>query len=71
MSNDKLNPLGDHVAIEIVEQEKSKGGIYIPDKARGNQRDAQFGRVIAGRSSVRRKSKIRRMVLLRSHHSGW
>lgn len=46
MSN-KIIPNGDFVVIELLEQKKTKGGIIIPDKARGNQRDAIIGKVLA------------------------
>ncbi len=45
--SEKIIPFGDNVAIEIVDQKKSTGGIIIPDKAKSNQRDAIIGRVIA------------------------
>lgn len=45
--SEKIKPLGDNVAIEIVQQEKSAGGIIIPDKAKSNQRDAIVGKVTA------------------------
>lgn len=45
--SDKVIPLGDNVVLEIVEQQKTKGGLYIPEKARGNQRDAIVGKVLA------------------------
>ena len=44
--SEKIIPFGDNVAIEIVDQKKSTGGIIIPDKAKSNQRDAIIGRVI-------------------------
>lgn len=45
--SEKIIPLGDNVAVEIIQQEKTTGGIIIPDKAKGNQRDAIIGKVIA------------------------
>lgn len=47
MSEHKIIPSGDNVLIEMLEQDKTAGGIFIPDKAKGNQRDAQIGKVIA------------------------
>jgi co-chaperonin GroES (HSP10) len=44
--SEKIKPFGDNVAVEIVNQEKSAGGIIIPDKAKSNQRDAIVCRVI-------------------------
>lgn len=44
--SENIIPLGDNVAVEIIQQEKSTGGIIIPDKAKGNQRDAIIGKVI-------------------------
>lgn len=44
--SEKIIPLGDNVAVEIIHQDKSTGGIIIPDKAKGNQRDAIIGKVI-------------------------
>ena len=44
---DKVLPLGDYVLLQIIEQEKTAGGLFIPEKARGNMRDAQMGRVLA------------------------
>lgn len=45
--NDKIFPLGDNVLLEIIEQKMTAGGLHIPEKARGNQRDAVFGKVMA------------------------
>lgn len=45
--SEKIIPRGDYVVVEILSAEKTKGGIIIPDKARGNQRDAIIGRVLA------------------------
>ncbi len=44
--SEKITPYGDNVVIEIVDQEKTTGGIIIPDKAKSNQRDAIIGKVI-------------------------
>lgn len=44
---EKIIPTGDNVLLQIVELEKSSGGIIIPEKARTNQRDAQLGKVLA------------------------
>ncbi len=46
-AGDKIVPLGDNVVVEILNQEKTRGGIIIPDKAKSNQRDAIIGRVLA------------------------
>lgn len=45
--SEKIIPLGDNVVLEIVEQQKTRSGLYIPDKARGNQRDAILAKVRA------------------------
>jgi chaperonin GroES len=45
--SDKIYALGDNVVLEILEQEKTKAGIILPDKQRTNQRDAIIGKVIA------------------------
>lgn len=45
--NEKIIPNGDNVVLEILEQQKTKGGIIIPEKQRNNQRDAIIGKVIA------------------------
>lgn len=45
--SENIIPNGDNVAVEIVDREKSTGGIIIPDKAKSNQRDAIVGLVIA------------------------
>jgi len=45
--SEKILPSGDNVVIEIVEQEKTAGGIYIPEKQRNTQRDAIIGKVLA------------------------
>lgn len=47
MSDSKIKPFGDNVVIEILDREKSTGGIIIPDKAKSNQRDAIVGKVVA------------------------
>lgn len=46
MSQEKIIPFGDNVTVEILTQEKTTGGIIIPDKAKGNQRDAIIGKVL-------------------------
>ena len=38
--SEKIVPHGDFVVVEILSQEKTKGGLIIPDKARTGQRDA-------------------------------
>lgn len=45
--SENIIPNGDNVVIEIVDREKSTGGIIIPDKAKTNQRDAIIGLVVA------------------------
>lgn len=45
--SEKIKPNGDYVAVEILTQEKTAGGIIVPDKAKSNQRDAIVGKVIA------------------------
>lgn len=45
--SEKIIPLGDNVVVQLLEQQKTKGGLFIPDKARTNQRDAIIGKVIA------------------------
>lgn len=45
--SEKIIPHGDNVIVEILSAEKSKGGIIIPDKAKGNQRDAIVGKVLS------------------------
>ncbi len=45
--SEKIIPTGDNVVLEILEQQKTKAGLYIPDKARTNQRDAIIGKVLA------------------------
>lgn len=45
--SDKIKPFGDNVVVEIVQQDKSAGGIVIPDKAKSNQRDAIIGFVLS------------------------
>jgi co-chaperonin GroES (HSP10) len=44
--SEKIKALGDNVVLEIIEQEKTKAGIYLPEKQRTNQRDAIIGKVI-------------------------
>lgn len=45
--SEKIKPHGDYVVVEILSADKTKGGIIIPDKAKGNQRDAIIGQVLA------------------------
>lgn len=45
--SEKITPSGDNVVLEILEQEKTKSGIIIPEKQRSNQRDAILAKVIA------------------------
>lgn len=45
--SEKIKPFGDNVVVEIVNQDKSAGGIIIPDKAKSNQRDAIIAKVLA------------------------
>lgn len=45
--SEKIIPNGDYVVVEILSQEKTKGGLIIPDKAKSNQRDAIVGKVMA------------------------
>ena len=40
----KIRPLGDRVVVKIVKEEKSAGGIFLPDNA---QEKPQTGEVIA------------------------
>lgn len=42
----KIVPTGDHVVLQIVEQSRTAGGLYIPEKAKHN-RDAIICKVIA------------------------
>jgi co-chaperonin GroES (HSP10) len=52
--SNKILPTGDNVLLELVDQTKTAGGLIIPEKARGNQRDAIIGKVLAvgtGRTS--------------------
>jgi chaperonin GroES len=44
--SEKIKPTGDNVLLEIVEQEKTAGGLYIPQKATSNQRDAILAKVL-------------------------
>ncbi len=44
--SEKIIPHGDFVIVEILSQEKTKGGLIIPDKAKTNQRDAIVGKVL-------------------------
>ncbi len=43
----KIEPTGDHVVLQVVEQTRTAGGLYIPEKARSGQRDAIICRVLA------------------------
>lgn len=45
--SEKIQPFGDNVVVEIVDRDRSAGGIIIPDKAKSNQRDAIIAKVIA------------------------
>ena len=45
--SEKIKPHGDNVVLEILNQERSAGGIIIPDKAKSNQRDAIICKVLA------------------------
>lgn len=45
--SEKINPTGDNVVLQLVEQQKTKAGLFIPDKARTNQRDAIVAKVLA------------------------
>ncbi|OGW92273.1 MAG: co-chaperone GroES [Omnitrophica bacterium RIFCSPHIGHO2_02_FULL_63_14] len=58
MANAKIQPLGDRVVIEPLEaEEKSAGGIVIPDTAKEKQ---QKGKVIAvGKGRVNEEGKLR------------
>lgn len=42
-----ITPFGDNVLVEIIDQTKTATGIHIPERAKGNQRDAIIGKVIA------------------------
>ena len=57
MANHKIQPLGDRVVIEPLEaEEKSAGGIVIPDTAKEKQ---QKGKVIAvGKGRVDESGKL-------------
>lgn len=43
---EKIYPHGDMVLLEVMKIERTKGGLYIPDKANG-QRDAIYCKVMA------------------------
>lgn len=45
--SEKIKPTGDNVVVEILEQEKTKSGIIIPEKQRSNQRDAIIAKVVS------------------------
>ncbi len=57
MANSKIQPLGDRVLVEPLEaEEKSSGGIVIPDTAKEKQ---QRGKVIAvGKGRVSEEGKL-------------
>ena len=57
MSNQKIQPLGDRVLVEPLEaEEKTTGGIVIPDTAKEKQ---QKGKVIAvGKGRANEEGKI-------------
>ena len=57
MSNQKIQPLGDRVLVEPLEaEEKSSGGIVIPDTAKEKQ---QKGKVIAvGKGRLNEDGKL-------------
>src|SRR3989338_3804794 len=57
MQNQKIQPLGDRVLVEPLEaEEKSSGGIVIPDTAKEKQ---QKGKVIAvGKGRVSEEGKL-------------
>jgi co-chaperonin GroES (HSP10) len=44
--SEKVIPTGDNVLLEILDQTKTAGGLFIPEKSRGNQRDAIIARVL-------------------------
>ena len=46
-TNDKILAMADNVVVQIVEQRKTAGGLFIPEKARGNQRDAIVAKVVS------------------------
>jgi chaperonin GroES len=57
MSNSKIQPLGDRVVVEPLEaEEKTAGGILIPDTAKEKQ---QRGKVIAvGKGRINDEGKV-------------
>ena len=57
MSNQKIQPLGDRVLVEPLEaEEKTSGGIVIPDTAKEKQ---QRGKVVAvGKGRINDEGKI-------------
>ena len=57
MSNQKIQPLGDRVLVEPLEaEEKTLGGIVIPDTAKEKQ---QKGKIIAvGKGRVNEEGKL-------------
>ena len=58
MSNQKIQPLGDRVLVEPLEaEEKTSGGIVIPDTAKEKQ---QKGKVIAvGKGRINEKGELK------------
>lgn len=44
--SEKIIPYGDNVVVELLDQQKM-GSLFIPDKAKNNQRDAIIGKVLA------------------------
>jgi chaperonin GroES len=44
--SENIKARGDNVVLEIIEQEKTKAGIILPDKQKSNQRDAIIGKVL-------------------------
>lgn len=57
MANEKIQPLGDRILVEPLEaEEKTSGGIVIPDTAKEKQ---QRGKVVAvGKGRVNEDGKI-------------
>lgn len=45
--SEKIKAHGDNVVLEILDQEKTKAGIILPEKQRTNQRDAIIGKVLS------------------------
>ena len=44
--SEKIITYGDNVVVELLDQQKM-GSLFIPDKAKNNQRDAIIGKVLA------------------------